>query len=652
MSDWDVVSVAPAAPQQSANPWDVQSQDQQIQGPWRLPAMVASNAAKGASSLLSIPGDIQTGMNSVFDKTIGPYVDKFLPKLTPQQQAKLQALNNRHGILNSSVVNSAGQSLGLFNRPDLQPENKTEQYIASGAQGMGSALPFAFGGGLPALAKGAVGGFGAGLGAQGGHDIGEQYGHPALGSFVGALGGGLAGNSLFDLGSKAVNAVSGAQSPMLQAYEQAGVTPRLAGDVTGNPTLQRIQAFAAKAPFGGKVNDAAHETVNEFGNAVENTANQLGQSSSLQEAGTQLQGESKNWLQNFRSQSQQNWNAVDQFIPPNTPVDVTKYSKALSDVSDTLKNAPETAKLLQTPLSRNLLEALKSDAPAGQLPWGDVKNIRTRIGEMLSDPNLPADTSTTELKRLYSGLSSDMQNTAAQAGPQAQQAFTAASEATKQGHDFIDNVLRPLIKEGQTPEGAASFVLGKGKSGGTILGQIRQEMPDAADELGAYKLRDMALANKGGQNAAQNAISPTTFLSDYSDLSSEAKSALFSDPAARSRIDALAKVADSIRQTAKLVNTSNTATHMGTQEMLDVFKNSVIGGLAGHELAGVKGAIAGATMPALEPMAGKVAGSLSGTPWLTRFLAAPRASVPLTQPMLWGSIAGSLPAQDRRQLLQ
>ena len=98
----------------------------------------------------------------------------------------------------------------------------------------------------------------------------------------------------------------------------------------------------------------------------------------------------------------------------------------------------------------------------------------------------------TELKRLYKGLSGDMQDAVTAQGPNAEAAFQFASDSTKQGHSFIDNVLRPFVKEGAAPETAATSVLNSANRGDSLIGPIRQEMPDAANELAAYKLRDMA----------------------------------------------------------------------------------------------------------------------------------------------------------------
>ena len=228
-----------------------------------------------------------------------------MPKLTPQQQQHLAQIRAQSVIPTSQSIDTLGTNAGVFNRPDLAPQNTAEKYLAAGSRGAGAAIPFALGGGPLALAKAAITGTGSGLGSQAGQDLFPN--HPIIGSLLGALGGGYGASQGFDTLGKIGNAVAGVTSPTVDAYETAGVTPRLAGDVTGNPMLKRLQAYAAKAPFGHGVNEAAKQTVQEFGNAANNAADQLGQSQTLQEAGEALQGESKKWLQNFRNTSAANW---------------------------------------------------------------------------------------------------------------------------------------------------------------------------------------------------------------------------------------------------------------------------------------------------------------------------------------------------------
>ena len=328
------------------------------------------------------------------------------------------------------------------------------------------------------------------------------------------------------------------------------------------------------------------------------------------------------WLGTFRADSQRAWGQLDLFVPKNTPVGAANYATTLATVRNAMPNAPATAETLQPALTKNLLDSLIKDTQAKSLTWQDMKAIRTRIGEKLAEPQIVGDTSYTDLKRIYGALSDDLGAAVAARGPQAQAAFDRATALTRDGHGFIENVLSRVMKGDQiAPERAAANALSGAGGGGTMLGEIRREMPQAADELAAFKLRDMGLANAGVQNAEGARFSPGTFVTDKAKLSPEAFNALFlNDP----RIGALATVGDSMKQTARFLNTSNTETMQAMRHALAGL--SPVGALAGGAAGGWPGAAAGWAMGAALPWAtGYGAARATTSPALTALMAAPAA---------------------------
>ncbi len=158
-----------------------------------------------------------------------------------------------------------------------------------------------------------------------------------------------------------------------------------------------------------------------------------------------------------------------------------------------------------------------------------------------------------------------------------------------------------------------------------MLGAIRQEMPKAADELAAYKLRDMAAATAGQQNATATRLSPGSFVTDAANLSPEAKDALFSGIS--QRLQDLSTVGNSMKQTAQFLNTSNTGVH-------SLFTHMLTGAGAGFAAGGLPGAMYGLLgLPATEYAAGHAISS----PGLTRLMAAPGGQTIPWQLRLMGS---------------
>jgi hypothetical protein len=395
--------------------------------------------------------------------------------------------------------------------------------------------------------------------------------------------------------------------------------------------MQTIQAYAAKAPGGAnRYAQAAGQLVDEFGKTIENQASNLGSSRTIQQAGEALQRDGQIWLQNFKDQSKDAWNNFRMYMPESQPVPVANYDATLQQVRQDLAEAAKHADVLQPTLAKNLRTALDADvSPNGTMSWKAVQGIRSRLGEMLGDTNVVANSDINEIKRLYGALSDDMGlAVAATNNPKAISAYQNATQVTRDGHTFIENGLAQILKKGQTPEGAAVFALGGASNGGTRLAAIKSEMPGATDELAAYKLRDMAAANPGQQNADSTAISPVTFGTSWSrDLSPEAKAALYAEPSIRSKLDALAVVAESARGTAAKLNHSNTGAFMQAGHALASPMAAIEGARSGFEAAGMPGAIGGALAGGVAPFVpGYIAGRMTTSPAITRFMATPAPS--------------------------
>jgi hypothetical protein len=607
---------------------------EQMQGIGRDVALPASNLVKGGVSLAGMPGDaynaVANGSNGLANYLTGGFWP-YQPTTNPWDSAHL---------LDTS------KNLGITDRPDLTPQNTRERYTAAAADGVGSTLPLALASGgaglLPALSALAQG-IGAGTGGEFLSNMFPEHPDVArvLGGLFGAFTGGKVGSAATNAAVKGYNAVRGVETPLMEAYRTAGVDPVLAGDLTGSHTLRGVQAMGAKAPGGGRITDAAANAVDQFGNSVESTASNLGASRTLQEAGTALQNNARGWLQNFRDMGRVLWDRVNSQVPPDSPVSVHNYDAALEQVRRTIGDgAPNTADVLQPALTRRLFDALQLDASSnGSLSWQAVRGIRTRVGEMLANPQIIADTDTAELKRIYGALSQDIQThlatvDTATGTTSASRAFNTANTFTRNGHAILDEGLGHVLQDGMTPEGAASYALAGGKRGGTFLNQLRTEIPGGVDELAAHTLRQAALSPPAFQNAANTRISPSRFQTEISRLSPEAHTALFgADPYVLRRIQAQRTVADSMKQTEQIANHSNTQTSHGMAAALGLGE-AVPAGYIGYESGGVRGAIAGAATSIASPwVPGYLAGQATTRPLITSWLARPGARLPQSGPV-------------------
>jgi hypothetical protein len=256
---------------------------------------------------------------------------------------------------------------------------------------------------------------------------------------------------------------------------------------------------------------------------------------------------------------------------------------------------------------------------------------------------------------LYRALSGPMEKTAEEAGALPQ--WQEANAITRGGHQFIEGALnnfvnhRNLAQNTINPEEAATAALSGLNQGGTSLAALRQQMPKAADELAAYKLRSMGQAVPSSQNATQSGISPGTFLTNlaFQRLAPEARDALFgNNPEVGQRIQDLATVAGSMRNTERFLNRSNTGAHEATGHAVGHLL-SLPTILGGYEAGGVPGALAGWAAGAAAPwLTGNAAARMTSTPAVTNLLTSPGlaslpAAGPLSSPALWSALRQSLP---------
>jgi hypothetical protein len=259
----------------------------------------------------------------------------------------------------------------------------------------------------------------------------------------------------------------------------------------------------------------------------------------------------------------------------------SNYRGSLTSLTSKLSALPETAKALIPARTWELLDAINKDVPAGQsMTWQQAQQLRSAIGRVMGVPEIVQSVGKDQLKQAYGGISQDMRDTATRVdaarapgsnAPSAVDAFTNANKVSTDGHAFIDGPLSKIVKSTNPaqdihPEQATKSVLG---SGDTTLEALRREMPAAADELAAYKLRDMVLATPGAAGRTGTETSVGTFLTDLNRFRQQNPAgfrALYSDPAVARKIDAMATVAETMKETARRANTSGTGPYMAMGE--------------------------------------------------------------------------------------
>lgn len=281
------------------------------------------------------------------------------------------------------------------------------------------------------------------------------------------------------------------------------------------------------------------------------------------------------------------------------------------------------------------IASLLDQASDGRLPYEALKKLRTEVGERASQPNLVSDVKSSAWKRLYAGISADMEAAANQAGPEAAQAWNRANGYYKAGTGRIEALDRIVDKAGG-PEAVFNAATSGTKDGAFTIRNVMQSLqPDQQKVLSATVIRRLGQATPGTATE-QGEFSINSFLTNWNKLSPAAKGVLFDrfGSTFRDDIDAISRTAGGFRQAAKTgANPSGTAGALSNQQALGGF---AIAAMTGHPL--VAGGIAGAAGAA--NIGARAFTSPTVVRWLAKTTNTPRSQWP-------GVIAGL--AQMARQ---
>jgi len=549
------------------------------------------------------------------------------------------------GIPTTAPSDLAAKVIDATNLPT--PQTPTEKNISTFNQGAAATLPSLVVGGVPALAARvptvaaplvasptasapqavralATGGGGAVAGEK----AAESPYVPTYLKPYANLAAGIAAARFADvglnLGGKTVNAIAGNMSPTYEAFRRQGVDTSLPGTVAGGEAAQSVEGSATRIPFvASALRPVQQRVIGQFGNAVERTAAQLdpaGIGVTAQTTGEHVQNTYRNWVDNIFNGPQGRqaaaWTPLNQRMA-GASVDTAPFRTALTEAAapPALNSLPATQQAWASGQAQRWLAALDADIGRSNLSWEQAQAIRTRIGDAMGTPGIVDAIGMQQLRRMYAGLADGMQRSAVAHGQGA--LFDNANAVTTAGHNFIETVGSKIAKannplqETVAPEQATNNIL---NSGDTTMQAIRRELPDAADVLGAYKLRQ-ARAAKPSVATAYDDTSTGSFLSNLNRMRQTTPGgydALYNTRAIQQHVDDLATIAGRLRQTERHVNTSGTSEQQAWQSYLMALA-AAAGSGSGTALAGVAAGV---------PAAGWGVGRALTSPTLTRFAAA------------------------------
>lgn len=480
------------------------------------------------------------------------------------------------GLKSSQAVSTLGDQLGL-----PRPEGGLEEGVgnvtramsgAGSVVGIGKTLAGAAGPVVSSIGELLSAGPGtqiiSGATSSGARELAEASGAGPVGQTAAALAGGLAVPAAQYAGSATVRGLirGGEQSRQvmaerLGAARNAGAEPTV-GMATGARAAQATEAGLSKVPGGaGRMASVGPKMAEGIGKRVDDLADDLSISRDPTLAGSAIERGIKSFVNTFKGKQRALYDQLDNYVAADSPVDVTATSAALKRLTEPIQGAEKSSAILRDPTLARLAQALDDDAAAtGAIPYRALKELRTMIGNKLSDGALVSDTPRAQLKQVYGALTDDMERAAKAAGPDAEKALARANRYTRAGLSRIEERLEKIIK----PEAERTYkTLVNDPGDASKIGAVLKSLPKQdRDVVRATFIERMGKALPGKQDEAGEIFSTETFLTNWNKLDPRSKRVLFADGSGglRKDLDAIAKTAAMVREQSKvLANPSGTA---------------------------------------------------------------------------------------------
>lgn len=426
----------------------------------------------------------------------------------------------------------------------------------------------------------------------------------------------------------------------IDEFERAGAgSPTIGQAVSGWRARvgQGMEAVLGRTPGGaGVIAKASDRQQAGMGAKAEEIARGLAPGATAEKAGRAIERGvigPNGFMADFRKKASALYGEVDRYIPPATPIPVARTKQVLDTLASPTPGAAQTSQVLASGKVADLRNALDADLQAslaaagrGELPYEAVKQLRSRLGDLIADSTFSSDVPTKQLKQVWGALSEDMGAAVRSTGnPDAVRAATRANNFYRVGMDRIEALERVVDRNGGGERIYAAAISGT-KDGATTLRGVMQSLPkDARKMFMAAFVRRLGKEKPGVQDTPDAGFSSETFLTNYNNLSNEAKSAMFGrmGPKYQRDLEAIAAAAGGRRAGAEVFKNPSRTTdgiiQAGT--VLSFAHNLFTGGFetAGLIAAGVAGAN-GAARVMTSPVA---------VGWLARQTKTPLAALPV-----------------------
>ena len=407
-------------------------------------------------------------------------------------------------------------------------------------------------------------GYGAGYGAGSANgDLGDRAGNAALSGAIGAATGYGAGRALGRVlvpgGAGQAGAGRGASAEQVDAAQAArdlGIDlPRF---VAGGPGAQNIGASLSRSPGGAKpISDATEKMLTQAQGAADDIAARVGNAVEPEQMGTAAVAAGKKSIKAERARIGKIYDAA-RTASGNVRIEAPETGKTLNQLA-----ANEEQTLGNTAAGkvfRDLLSDLR--ARGGVLSVDGARSTRSELRKRLTkEAELSPDNADRLTDLVMDAIGLDIANGLKAAGKQgAVPLYRQADREWRLALQREDDIIKPFIgKDGDNwGDDAARNILRDVKANGPRIAEFLSAIgPTEANNIRATVIGNLGRSGDGAQNAAGDAFSLDTFLTNWNRIRG-ARNLIFPKETVAA-LDKLAKVAERVKKVNRERPPSGTA---------------------------------------------------------------------------------------------
>ncbi len=532
------------------------------------------------------PSYIRAIVGSVYDDADRlSTIQQYYPDAQPYDKGNFIFTNPETG--RPTVFNPKGLDTG-------DVAGVTREIFTTVGSGLGAAAGALAGGGVGSVPMSVVGaGFGAAatgstydaLVAKYTKDtrgLGRRVTEAAGEGLLGATGEAV-GQAIGPFTKKLIGGGKVATQRVLRAFQEFGIDPSLPA-VTGGKGMARLEAGLAQTPSSADIiAEQVEKTVNQTQQAVSGIVKKYGAPVSRQEAGGVIKQAAIKAGERIGFKQEKLYTEAYDLAGGNLSVNVSSVKNLRKTMQGEISKASKSLGPKLTPVLKEI-DAIIADAGDSGLDFQALRQVRTAIGKDLDNAFTQSGSENAARKRLYGAISEDLASVAEQVSPEAAKLFKRADRYTRIYETQYRQTMNKIMKY-DAEEKAYGFALGGAEYGGSMLKKLKTLFqPEEWDTVSASVLSKLGKATAGQQDAAGEAFSINTFLTNWNKLSPEAKDVLFNTKGHKEAYQALNRLTDlmsKLKEVGRSANTSNTAGAINAMVMVQGLGGAGAGLFAG-----------------------------------------------------------------------